>query len=222
MNHIIDQLKKYQAQHFEHASTVNAMIEVVQQQSTRRCKICRGWGHKIATCCTKKQLDNICKKFPQWKIVWGAIKGSAMKKRARACMRLVEKQLKAKQAKAILIDSDMSSSDEDEEDNDEDEDSLMSEGDLNYKKDEEAKADSKGQATGKQAQAAQKMPKANHHQSASKKNDLRDLIEKPAAGKPNSRSRSNTRLREGDKGEDSDETIIVSKGKKKKQIIEMP
>lgn len=78
LNSMQDQIDKVYAYGNKHNDQINVVVgiaEAITKLQTYTCNFCNGSGHTARTCASKKTVDRVCKAVPQWKVVWGSIKG---------------------------------------------------------------------------------------------------------------------------------------------------
>lgn len=102
MNNLNQEFDKYVRENPKNKEVCDGLKAYLKSLSVFRCGFCDGVGHTAKKCATKKTVDAACKSNPQWKVVWGSVKGSRMsalgKKRADTTMERLQKEVKDNQA----------------------------------------------------------------------------------------------------------------------------
>lgn len=77
MDKILKEVRKSQRRNPNLHVAYDGLYCYIHALSNRQCSFCLGFAHTAKHCQSKKELDSICKRVPEWKMAWGTVKAVA-------------------------------------------------------------------------------------------------------------------------------------------------
>ena len=75
MQNILNEIRKSQKKNPRLGIAYDGIYSYVHALSAKQCSFCLGFAHTAKQCQSKKDLDAVCKRVPEWKMAWGTVKG---------------------------------------------------------------------------------------------------------------------------------------------------
>ncbi len=77
MQKVLNEIRQAQVRQAGLKIPLEGIYSYVHSLSHKECRFCLGFGHTAKNCSTKKDVDTVCKRNPEWKMAWGSVKSVA-------------------------------------------------------------------------------------------------------------------------------------------------